>query len=378
MTDHQIAGLQKVLAKASRSTLLLLDNQTPWSLRLANSHCDSGSFPGNAKPVPRIRPNELVMCGCISAWVGDAEGNLRYDVEESSDSAAGPDDQVLVKWKNPMVDDLLSDRGKWTHVVVRGNQLDVCWALPDGTLHCKSAGAPEQHPRPTQEPNNRLKVTITMRGQTSAPWKATAAEQTPAENARENPRWIGSAESDACMLCQRAFGRVMDVKHHCRRCGWAVCDRCSPNKLVLNRWLEDDKPHALRETRSPHALRVCLGCYGAELAAQATTEPEPEPEPEAARGSGAMAAAAVAPSPWISVGAQDAGIKGEKLGPEYKTEDEVRQAFKSGSHLGYYQANGALFWALAPLLVLNLCARACCSARQECRPFVLTTCVRAT
>lgn len=273
VTDQQIAGLQRVLAKASRSTLLLLDNQTPWSLRLANSHCDSGSFPGNAKPVPRIRPNELVMCGSISAWVGDAEGNFRYDVEESSESAAGPDDQIVVKWKNPMVDDLLSDRGKWAHVILRGSQLDACWALADGTLHCKSAGSPDEHPRPTQEPNNMLKVTITMRGQTSAPWNATAAEQTFAENARDIPRQIGS---------------------------------------------------------------------------------EPEPEPEPAHGSGAMAAAAVAPSPWISVGAHDAGIKGEKLGPEYKTEAEVRRAFKRGSHLGYYQANGALSWALASLNVGRL------------------------
>jgi hypothetical protein len=275
VTDKQVAGLQKVLAKASRSTLLLLDNQTPWSLRLANSHCDSGSFPGNAKPVPRIRPNELVMCGSISGWVGDAEANLLYCVDESSDSAAGSVDQVCVKWKNPMVDDLLSDRGKWAHVVVGGSKLDACWALADGTLHCKSAGP--AHPRPTQEPNNRLKVTITMRGRLSAPWNQAVVEKTLAEKARDNPRWISSEESDTCMLCQRAFGRVMDLKHHCRRCGWAVCDRCSPNKLVLNRWLEEDKPHVLRETKSPQALRVCLGCYGAELASQSTTEPEPEP-----------------------------------------------------------------------------------------------------
>ena len=97
-------------------------------------------------------------------------------------------DTVFVKWKNPMVDDLLSDRGKWSHVTVDGAKLDACWALPDGSLRCKSAGG--GNPRPTQEPNNRLKVTITMRGQTSAPWKQLGtADQTAAEKARANPRW---------------------------------------------------------------------------------------------------------------------------------------------------------------------------------------------
>ena len=62
-----------------------------------------------------------------------------------------------------------------------------------------------------------------------------------------------------------------------------MCDRCSQNKLVLHRWLEEAKPHTLRETKSPKALRVCLGCYGAELAAsQSTPEPEPEREPASA------------------------------------------------------------------------------------------------
>ena len=280
VAEEQIAGLQRVLAKAHRSTLLLLDNQTPWSLRLASSHCDSGSFSGNGKPAPRIRPNELVMCGSISGWVGDAEGSVLYCIDDSTDAAAVSVEKVFVKWKNPMVDDLLSDRGKWSHANVEGNKLDLCWTLADGTRQSKSAGGPDAHPRPTQEPNNRLKVVITMRGQRSAPWnQPTAIEQTAAEKARANPRWIRSTESDVCMLCQRSFGRLTDLKHHCRRCGWAVCDKCSPKKLVLLRWLDDQKPHALKETKSTEALRVCLGCYDAELNPLSTVGPEPEPEP---------------------------------------------------------------------------------------------------
>ena len=53
------------------------------------------------------------------------------------------------------------------------------------------------------------------------------------------------------------------------------------------------------------------------------------------------AAAAATISPWLPVGASDQGIKGEKCGPEYATEAAVQQAFKPGTHVGYYLANGA-------------------------------------
>ena len=54
-----------------------------------------------------------------------------------------------------------------------------------------------------------------------------------------------------------------------------------------------------------------------------------------------VAAAAATISPWLPVGASDQGIKGEKCGPEYATEAAVQQAFKPGTHIGYYLANGA-------------------------------------
>jgi membrane protein involved in colicin uptake len=56
------------------------------------------------------------------------------------------------------------------------------------------------------------------------------------------------------------------------------------------------------------------------------------------------AAAAVAATirEWIPVGASDNALKGEKCGPEHLTEDAVRQAFKCGQHIGYYQANGVV------------------------------------
>ena len=63
------------------------------------------------------------------------------------------------------------------------------------------------------------------------------------------------------MLCDEEFG-ILTRKHHCRRCGWAVCASCSEHRLVLDRWLEADKPHALREDRrSDEPLRVCEVCH---------------------------------------------------------------------------------------------------------------------
>ena len=84
--------------------------------------------------------------------------------------------------------------------------------------------------------------------------------QAMTEKARATPRWIGSDETAQCQLCTTAFNKVTNPKHHCRRCGFAVCGSCSQHRHNLNRWLEDQKPHELRETRSIEALRVCTGC----------------------------------------------------------------------------------------------------------------------
>eukprot|EP01043_Picozoa_sp_COSAG02_P085350 COSAG02_NODE_23012_length_732_cov_1.478673_1_plen_213_part_10 len=61
------------------------------------------------------------------------------------------------------------------------------------------------------------------------------------------------------MLCAKPFG-LFSGKHHCRACGWAICDGCSKS-LILDRWLSPDKPHRIHETRSTEPLRVCKTCY---------------------------------------------------------------------------------------------------------------------
>ena len=154
VSEPQIAGLAKVLAKSSRSTLVLVDNQTPWTLRLTNAECVSGSFPGNGKPPPRIAPNERVMFGSISSWVGDAEAAAHYCIDDS------PSDTCLVKWCNPMVNDPFSDRGKSAIAHLNSEKIDICWKSADGSTQSFRGGG---QPRPTQDLNNRLEITIVQR-----------------------------------------------------------------------------------------------------------------------------------------------------------------------------------------------------------------------
>lgn len=85
--------------------------------------------------------------------------------------------------------------------------------------------------------------------------------QAKASAARTNPRWIPGVEAPSCMWCDKGFNKVWNPKHHCRSCGWAVCDACSQHRVKLHRWLEDKKPHELNTSRSADKLRVCDGCH---------------------------------------------------------------------------------------------------------------------
>lgn len=73
---------------------------------------------------------------------------------------------------------------------------------------------------------------------------------------QETPEW---AESDFCQLCNRPFfwnvRAMYDQKtigfrqHHCRLCGKAICDQCSPNRSTLPK-LGYEFP-----------VRLCTECY---------------------------------------------------------------------------------------------------------------------
>jgi hypothetical protein len=70
---------------------------------------------------------------------------------------------------------------------------------------------------------------------------------------RLRPRW--QPDLSRCQSCQEAFG-LFTRRHHCRACGRCVCDRCSPNQLLL----------AYLAYRKPQ--RVCTECERRLLADQ--------------------------------------------------------------------------------------------------------------
>ena len=55
----------------------------------------------------------------------------------------------------------------------------------------------------------------------------------------QNPRWIPDEDKNECMICGVNF-TFFNRRHHCRSCGWVVCDSCSRHRLALLRWLDDN------------------------------------------------------------------------------------------------------------------------------------------
>ena len=80
-----------------------------------------------------------------------------------------------------------------------------------------------------------------------------------------NPRWIPDSEATHCMLCRKTefwrFGTAEMTRHHCRACGWVVCQACSPEDMIrkLDRYVtEDGIQHSSDTGAGPQ--RVCCNC----------------------------------------------------------------------------------------------------------------------
>jgi len=137
----------------------------------------------------------------------------------------------------------LQKKTEWT---VKEHEMDAMDPPPEPE--------PEVAPAPATELGSRFEPRPAPQ-----PEVATIGERSTA--ARASPRWVPDGEAGECMLCAESFG-MRRSRHHCRRCGWVVCASCSEHKLVLERWLEAGKPHALREDRrSDRPLRVCDMCH---------------------------------------------------------------------------------------------------------------------
>jgi len=70
-------------------------------------------------------------------------------------------------------------------------------------------------------------------------------------NTQHNPvaaYWVPDDKSDTCMHCHQSKFSTYNRKHHCRNCGYIVCEGCSKKRFLLPHL--DQKP-----------VRVCDSCF---------------------------------------------------------------------------------------------------------------------
>ncbi|XP_062504440.1 pleckstrin homology domain-containing family F member 2-like [Corticium candelabrum] len=60
--------------------------------------------------------------------------------------------------------------------------------------------------------------------------------------------WVPDSEAPVCMVCTKTKFSAITRRHHCRKCGLVVCNKCSSKKFSL--------PNI-----SAKPLRVCDNCY---------------------------------------------------------------------------------------------------------------------
>eukprot|EP01047_Picozoa_sp_COSAG01_P003516 COSAG01_NODE_105_length_26080_cov_7.640237_9_plen_2696_part_00 len=87
------------------------------------------------------------------------------------------------------------------------------------------------------------------------------------------PIWVPDDGRTQCMLCSTAFetgmfGLRIKGRHHCRYCGWLVCDKCTPknSQISTDRWVSSTSGHELKfaAKSTRETKQVCTQC--AELA----------------------------------------------------------------------------------------------------------------
>lgn len=93
-------------------------------------------------------------------------------------------------------------------------------------------------------------------------------------HARAFPRWIPDEDGNMhCMQCRELFWSV-DVRtklksyadktrHHCRSCGWTLCEQCCPadQMLPMDRWASSTAGNTIHRANPPKPKRVCNTCF---------------------------------------------------------------------------------------------------------------------
>ena len=67
------------------------------------------------------------------------------------------------------------------------------------------------------------------------------------QHTSESPIWVPDYYTSVCMRCGKRFS-MLNRRHHCRRCGFVVCNNCSTQRTLL-------------PDQASQPLRVCDTCF---------------------------------------------------------------------------------------------------------------------
>jgi uncharacterized protein YjbI with pentapeptide repeats len=99
-------------------------------------------------------------------------------------------------------------------------------------------------------------------------WRKSGGLKKPPFSLTEgDARWLPDSHSENCLRCHAQFTRE-NRRHHCRTCGWLVCDACSPFRTVYavkHLWGLFYQLELLRTCKhcaSPLGRCTCIECRG--------------------------------------------------------------------------------------------------------------------
>ena len=83
--------------------------------------------------------------------------------------------------------------------------------------------------------------------------------------------WVMDGVSDFCMRCDTPFGTLLKRKHHCRICGYLICNECcSPKKIEIPALAGCEKVSRVCKT-------ICLDLLPEEIAQSTSYEMDSRP-----------------------------------------------------------------------------------------------------
>ncbi|KAI8989355.1 FYVE zinc finger-domain-containing protein [Pilobolus umbonatus] len=89
-----------------------------------------------------------------------------------------------------------------------------------------------------------------------------------------NPNtWESDNLVSDCRRCSRSFNFLVR-RHHCRRCGQVICDKCSSHRLRLpmEEIIQDPLTHSRLESIANYPQRVCDNCINAPISKHVTAD----------------------------------------------------------------------------------------------------------